>query len=106
MTGSLSRRAGARPLPLNLKAGDKPPRYWVLLGIVLFLPSLAFAEIGRVSAIQGEAAKYKSDSEGKYNGADSISLALGSPIQAKDTVIVSKGGSLKITLSDGSIVKL
>lgn len=67
----------------------------LLLG--LLVPALAWAAVGKVSALEGTAERRSA--EGK-----SVKLALGSEIELNDKLVVGKKSNLKLTLNDGSLL--
>jgi hypothetical protein len=66
--------------------------------VLLAVPALAFAEVGKVSAVEGSASRVGKDGK-------SEELKVGSAIQLEDTLKATKG-NLKFTLNDGSIIGL
>jgi hypothetical protein len=70
-----------------------------LLVPLLALATLAQAEVGRITKLQGEATRAP-------RGGPAAALAPGSPIELGDTLAVKPGGALKLELTDGSVIAL
>lgn len=70
-------------------------RFAVLVGLMAFN---ALAEVGKVQVLDGAAARKPKE------GAE-VMLAVGTPIELGDTLVVKKG-SLKLELTDGSVIML
>ncbi len=66
---------------------------------LLLLPSLAFASVGEVSVLEGEASRTP-------EGGKAEALKQGSAIELGDTLRVKAGGNMKLTLSDKSVLML
>ncbi len=69
-----------------------------LLGLICMVPALAFADVGKISVLEGAASRMGKDNK-------SEALAVGSAIQLEDTLKVTKG-NLKFELNDGSVIGL
>jgi hypothetical protein len=70
----------------------------VLFGLLL-APALAFAAVGKVSVLEGQA--HRKPGEGAKQ-----KLAVGSEIELNDLITVGKKSNLKLTLTDGSMLML
>ena len=72
----------------------------LVLAVALALaPAAAWAEIGKVTALEGGASRTGADGK-------SAALEVGSAIELKDKLEVKAGGMLKLTLNDGSVIAL
>lgn len=69
-----------------------------LLGLLL-APALAFASVGKVSVLEGNAHRQPGEGEKQK-------LAVGSEIELNDVIVVGKESNLKLTLTDGSMLML
>ncbi len=69
-----------------------------LTGLAVLLAGSAFAEVGKVTVLEGQASRAPKD------GA-AVALAVGAEIELGDTLEV-KNGNLKFELTDGSVVAL
>src|SRR5438270_6889259 len=65
---------------------------------LVFLPALAFADVGKISVLEGSATR-------AAKGAKAEQLKVGSGVQLDDTLKVAKG-NLKFELNDGSVIAL
>lgn len=70
----------------------------LLVVAVSLLSSLCFADVGKISVLEGEATR-------SPKGGAAEALKVGSPIELGDTIAV-KTGNLKFELTDGSIILL
>ncbi|HLL55706.1 MAG TPA: FecR family protein [Myxococcaceae bacterium] len=66
---------------------------------LLLLPSLALASVGEVSVLEGEATR-------TAKGGKPQALKVGSAVELHDTLNVKEGGSMKLTLTDKSVLMI
>jgi hypothetical protein len=71
------------------------PSVRALLVAACLVPSLAWASIGKVSALQGQGTRTP-------KAGAAVKLAVGSEVELGDTLEVKKGSHLKLTLNDAS----
>jgi hypothetical protein len=69
------------------------------VAVLLLLPGLALASVGKISVLEGTASR--KDADGQEHG-----LKVGSEIELKDTVQVSADSNLKLMLTDESVIML
>lgn len=69
-----------------------------LAAVLLLVPGLALASIGKISVLEGTAKR--------TNGGETQELKVGSEIELNDTIEVGPGSNLKLTLTDESVIML
>ncbi|MHB8878920.1 MAG: FecR family protein [Myxococcaceae bacterium] len=67
--------------------------------VLLLLPSLAFASVGKIAVVEGKATRTP-------KGGQAVALAAGSEVEVGDVLDVPKGGNLKLQLNDESVIML
>lgn len=72
---------------------------WVLLGLMCCWALPAFAEVGTVAQLEGEASRTPA-------GGTAQVLGVGGPIEVGDELAVQPGGNLALLLTDGSTLML
>lgn len=78
---------------------NRHPLHPLLPAALLLLPALAFGGIGKVTVAEGKSSRTP-------RGGAPVSLTVGAQIELNDTIDVAKGGKLKVSLNDGSVIML
>lgn len=63
----------------------------------VFAPALAFASVGKVAVVEGKATR-------TAKGEAAVTLTPGAEIELNDVIAVEKGGNLKLSLNDESVL--